>query len=263
MTDIINKENCSKESLPPNNNEFTNINQKRYDNANLEIEQNSINNSNKPNSPLTENFNTDFYSINALKKLDMVHPTNNYYNNKIELPNTYKVFIRPDTKHDFGNYLHFNDHVDFDPKKYQRPEIYFGYVHDQYLMPHILYGKTKNDKIKEDEENEKNNEKNKKDGKIKESDKNKKTDSKKVKAGTSKKSKVNTIKSLDDIMNKYNLKYIEPPPKEKKVEPPPEEVPPEEEEENKDNKDKNKAKKESANKSKKDDKTKNAKPTKK
>ena len=261
MTDIINKDNYPTE----NNNEFTNINKNQYDNANLEIEQNSLNYSNKPNSPLTENYNTDFYSLNALKKLDMVHPTNNYYNNKIELPNTYKVFIRPDTKHDFGNYLHFNDHVDFDPKKYRRPEIYFGFVHDQYLMPHILYGKTKNDKVKEDEESEKNDEKNKIDGKMKDSDKNKKNDSKKIKMKNSanKKSKANTIKSLDDIMNKYNLKYIEPPPKEKKVEPPPEEVPPEEEEENKDNKDKNKTKKESANKSKKDDKTKNAKPTKK
>ena len=137
MTDIVNKENNPKESLS-NNNEFINNNKNKYDNANLEIEQNSLNYSNKPNSPLTENYNTDFYSINALKKLDMVHPTNNYYNNKIELPNTYKVFIRPDTKHDFGNYLHFNDHVDFDPQKYKRPDIYFGYVHDQYLM-HIYY----------------------------------------------------------------------------------------------------------------------------
>ena len=78
----------------------------------------------------------------------------------------------------------------------------------------------------------------------------------------SQKSTANTVKSLDDIMNKFNLKYIEPPPKEKKVTPPPEEIPPEEEE---DNKDKNKGKKESA-KSKtniKDDKNKNTKPIKK
>ena len=94
-----------------------------------------------------------------------------------------------------------------------------------------------------------------------------KIDSKKIKnkGAINKKEKGNAIKSLDDIMNKYNLKYIEPPPKEKKVEPPPEEILPEEEEENKDNKDKNKAKKESANKSKniKDDKIKSGKPTKK
>ena len=241
-----------------------NINKIQYNNDNLKIENNSFNYE-KPLSPLSEKKFRDEYALNALRKLDMVHPINNYYNNIIEPPNTYKVFIRPDGKPDFGNYRHFNNHVDFDPQKYRRPEIYYGFVHDQYVVPQILLGNVRPDKKKENED-EKNDEKVKLDEKNKESDKKviKDTKNNKIKSGN-KKGKANAIKSLDDIMNKFNLKYIEPPPKEKKVVPPPEEVPPEEEEENKDNKDKNKGKKESANKSKnaKDDKTKNAKPTKK
>lgn len=210
-----------------------------YNNDNLKIENNSFNYEN--DIPPKD------YSLKALQKLDMEHATNNYYNNQVEPPKAYKVFVRPDTKPDFDNYKHFNDYVEFDPEKYKRPEAYFGYVHDQYLMPHILYGKTKNVVSKEDEKTE---------------DKNIKSHSKKM--TSTKKAKTNTVKSLDDIMNKFNLKYIEPPPKEKKVEPPPEEVP-EEEEEVKDSKDKNKTKKDSANKSKnnKDDKSKNTKTSKK
>ena len=216
-----------------------------YNNKNLKIEKNSFNYDN--DIPPID------YSLKALKKLDMEHATNNYYNNQVEPPKAYKVFVRRDKKPDFDNYKHFNDYVEFDSEKYQRPEIYYGFVHDQYLMPQILYGNTKNDKQKEG-------------GKLEDKNQNEekiiKSDSKKIK--NNKKEKTNTVKSLDDIMNKFNLKYIEPPPKEKKVEPPPEEVL-EEEEEVKDSKDKNKAKKDSANKSKiiKDDKSKNAKTSKK
>ena len=249
----INKDNYSKEN-PINNNGILNANKNQYDDKILEVEKNSFNIYNNSNSLLK---NEKFNSIEVLKKLDMVHPINNYYNNMVEPPNNYKVFIRPDAKHDFGNFAHFNDYVKFDPKKYKRSEIYYGYVHDQYIVPHILLGKVENDKKKENEKNDD----------LKDIDKNMKIDSKKIKnkGAINKKEKGNAIKSLDDIMNKYNLKYIEPPPKEKKVEPPPEEIPPEEEEENKDNKDKNKGKKESANKSKntKDDKIKSGKPTKK
>lgn len=244
----INNENYEKKRAQ-NDNGIINENKTKYEDNILEIEKNSFNIHNKSNSNINRK---ELYSIDVLKKLDMVHPINNYYNNMIEPPNAYKVFIRPDAKHDFGNFSHFNDYVEFDPNKYKRPEIYFGYVHDQYIMPQILLGKVENEKEKKDT--------------LKDLDKNLKKDSKKVKvkSNINKKGKTNTIKSLDDIMNKYNLKYIEPP-KEKKVEPPPEEIPPEEEEENKDNKDKNKGKKESANKSKnnKDDKSKSGKPTKK
>ena len=250
--------------ITPNANDKINADKIKYNTNNLEIEKNSFNYENKPLSPLSQKKFRDEYALNALRKLDMVHPINNYYNNIIEPPNTYKVFIRPDGKPDFGNYRHFNNHVDFDPNKYRRPEIYYGFVHDPYVVPHILLGNVRPDKKKENED-EKIEENNKIEEKDKEKDKTMKKDSKKTKPkSVNKKGKSNTIKSLDDIMNKYNLKYIEPPPKEKKVEPPPEEQP-EEEEEIKDSKDKNKGKKDSANKSKniKDDKTKNAKTTKK
>lgn len=262
MDDINSEQNPKVTSQ--NEKDNINTNKTQYNSNNLEIEKNSFNYENKPLSPLSQKKFRDEYALKALRKLDMVHPINNYYNNIIEPPNTYKVFIRPDGKPDFGNYTHFNNHVDFDPNKYRRPEIYYGYVHDQYVVPHILVGNVKTDKKKE-KENEKIDENNQIDEKNKELDKTVKKDSKKMKPkSVNKKRKENTIKSLDDIMNKFNLKYIEPPPKEKKVEPPPEEQP-EEEEEIKDSKDKNKGKKESANKSKntKDDKTKNAKPTKK
>ena len=203
-----------------------------------------------------QNLQCESNAIKALIKLDMAHATNNYYNNIIESRNTYKVFIRPDGKPDYGNYAHFNRYVQFDPEKYKRPEIYYGYVHDQYIVPQILYGKVKNDKNKENE-NEKNNIENKKED-LKSSPKNNN-----IKIKNNQKAKVSTIKSLDDIMKKYKLKYIESPPKEKKVEPPPEEeVPPEEEE---DTKDKNKGKKDNgkAKANIKDDKTKNTKTSKK
>ena len=260
----INSKNYPQE-ITKNSNGINITNKIQYNNDNLKIENSNSFNYDKPLSPLSEKKYRDEYALNALRKLDMVHPINNYYNNIIEPPNTYKVFIRPDGKPDFGNYRHFNNHVDFDPKKYRRPEIYYGFVHDLYIMPQILLGNVRPDKKRENED-EKNDNKDKNDEKNKELDKNGKKDAKKIKTkNVNKKGKENTIKSLDDIMNKFNLKYIEPPPKEKKIVPPPEEVPPEEEEENKDNKDKNKGKKESANKSKniKDDKTKNSKPTKK
>ena len=54
------------------------------------------------------------------------------------------------------------------------------------------------------------------------------------KTKTKKAKKENVVKNLDDIMNKLNLKYIEPPKVEKIVEPPPEEENVEEEETTKD-----------------------------
>ena len=246
--------NNNNNNNPTNNNEIKKTNQNHYNN--LEIEKNSFNLNNKSNEGQNyyeKALASESEAIKALIKLDMVHPTNNYYNNIVEPKNAYKVFIRPDGKPDFGNYAHFNNYVKFDPKKYQRPEIFYGFVHDQYLVPQILNSKVNNDKKKESEKND-----NKEDLKN-----NSKINNKTIKAkNNSQKSNVNNVKSLDDIMNKFNLKYIEPPPKENKVTPPPEEVPPEEEE---DNKDKNKGKKESA-KSKtniKDDKNKANKPTKK
>ena len=250
--------NLNNDNTLTNNNEKINTNQNQYNNDNLEIEKNSFNYNNKLNKNQNSNENSSYSEsapIKALIELDMVHATNNYYNNIVEAGNAYKVFVRPDGKPDYGNYSHFNNYVKFDKEKYKRPEIFYGYVHDQYIVPHILQGKVNNDKNKENENEKNDNDNSKKNMKSNSKNKN-------IKNKNNQKSKVNTIKSLDDIMNKFNLKYIEPPPKEKKITPPPEEVPPEEEE---DNKDKNKGKKESA-KSKtniKDDKTKNSKPTKK
>ena len=248
------EDNINNNNNLTNNNEL-NTNQNHYNN--LEIEKNSFNFNNKSNeSPnyYEKALSSESEAIKALIKLDMVHATNNYYNNIVEPKNAYKVFIRPDGKPDFGNYSHFNNYVKFDPKKYQRPEIFYGFVHDQYLVPQILNGKVNNEKKKENEKNA---------NKEEDLKNNSKNNNKTIKVkNNSQKSTANTVKSLDDIMNKFNLKYIEPPPKEKKVTPPPEEIPPEEEE---DNKDKNKGKKESA-KSKtniKDDKNKNTKPIKK
>ena len=169
--------------------------------------------------------------------------------------NTYKVFIRPDGKPDFGNFPFFDDYVEFDPKKYKRPEIYFGFIHDQYIVPHTL-GFKNNIKMTV-EDSEKNNEKDIEMNSFRKS-KSKKV---KVKKKFNKKAQSINIKTLDEIMNQFNLKYIEPPPKEKKVEPPPEEIPPEEEEEKKDAKD-TKDTKDSKNKGKKDTPTNKAKNTK-
>ena len=151
-----------------------------YNNKNLKIEKNSFNYDN--DVPPVD------YSLKALKKLDMEHATNNYYNNQVEPPKSYKVFVRRDKKPDFDNYKHFNDYVEFDSEKYQRPEIYYGFVHDQYLMPQILYGNTKNDKQKEGEKLEEKNQ-----------EKIIKSDSKKIK--NNKKEKTNTVKSFIKLKN--------------------------------------------------------------
>ena len=259
MSEEIKVENNNIKEELPNTNEQNDSNKINYNNDKLEIEKNSFN-YNACNAPLLkENPRIRNYPKPKAKfnpeQIPSDLPRNNYYFKKYNSKeNPYNVFIRPDGKPDFGNFPYFNDYVEFDAEKYKRPDIYFGFVHDQYVVPHILHGKNVKKKENEDE---------KKDEKTEEKDVTKST---KIKSNINVKNKGKscTVKSLDDIMNKYNLKYIEPPPKEKKVEPPPEEVPPEEEEE-KDSKDKNKGKKESANKSKnaKDDKNKNAKPGKK
>ena len=192
---------------------------------------NIINNQNGKNSInkyCTKNLTIDYDSKKAITK-----------------NNTYRVFIRSDGKPDFGNFPIFDDYVEFDPKKYKRPEIYFGFIHDQYLVPHTLG--FKNNIKKAIEDNEKNNEKEIEMNTFRKS----KSRKVKVKKKFNKKTPNANIKTLDEIMNQFNLKYIEPPPKEKKVEPPPEEVPPEEEEEKKDAKD-TKDTKDSKNKGKKD-----------
>ena len=136
-------------------------------------------------------------------------------NNDYKYVDKYKVFIRPDGKPDFGNFPYFNDKVDFDPQKYKRPEIYFGFVHDQYIIPSLSKKIIipSEDKNIPQEENKVNNEK-------------KKTVPKKKSNA-----KKNCQVSLDYIMNLHNLKYIEPPEKPKEVPPPveEEEAPPEEE----------------------------------
>ena len=136
-------------------------------------------------------------------------------NNDYKYVDKYKVFIRPDGKPDFGNFPYFNDKVDFDPKKYRRPEIYFGFVHDQYIIPSL----TKKIIIPSEDKNIPQEE-------TKINNKKKKTVS--VKKPIVKK---NIQVSLDYIMNLHNLKYIEPPVKPKEVPPPveEEEAPPEEE----------------------------------
>ena len=195
------------ENTKDNNNSNT-LNQNHYDNQNLIIEKNSFNYNNKTN--VSQNVNekssmSENNPIEILKKLDMVHPMNNYFNNIVEPNNSYKVFIRPDGKPDFGNFAYFNNYVKFDPNKYKRPEIYYGFVHDPYVVPQILHGnvnKANKDKNKENEKNEDN--KDKKELNIKNDDDKKK----KNKSNINKKSKVNTVKSLDDIINKYKLKNI-------------------------------------------------------
>ena len=152
-----------------------------------------------------------------------------------------KIYLRPDGKPDFGILPYFDDYVEFDPEKYKRPEIYFGFVHDQYLVPKILGAKVMNKK-QQNNDIEKNDEKEATDTK---------KGTKKI-LKSSKKSSFGNVKSLDEIMEKLNLKYIEPVKKEKVVQPPPEENPPEPEEV-KDNKSGNKTK------SSKDDKSKSSK----
>ena len=207
--------------------------QKDINRSSTEKQENTINHFNKiPNLPYIHNnkikskqIENNKNSVNLKELKNMIYSTR-YEGNE----DSYKVFIRQDGKPDYGNFPHFDDYVEFDPKKYRRPDIYFGYVHDQYLVAHILGLKNinKNKNINDDEKNKE------KDLRI-----NRKSTSTnpKLKAGMNSSFKNVNIKSLDDIMNKFNLKYIEPPKKEKIVEPPPEEEQPEEE--NKDN-DKNK-----------------------
>ena len=210
---------------------------------NLEIENNSFNYINPQLNNEQQQFNNNINNINRAEigiGNNIIHP------NKPGVDG-YKVFIRQDGFPDFGNFINFDDRVEFEPKNYKRPDIYFGFVHDQYLVPTILGLKNKKnekDKEKKEEEEEKQT-----------TSEGKQTEGKKIKSKKNK--KINTVKNLDDIMAKFNLKYIEPPKIEKIVEPPPEEENVEEEE---NPKDKNKkGAKDSANakgKNVKDDKTK-------
>ena len=75
----INAEKHSQE-INKNIDQSNSINKNQYNNDNLKIENNSFNYE-KPLSPLSEKKLRDEYALNALRKLDMVHPINNYYNN--------------------------------------------------------------------------------------------------------------------------------------------------------------------------------------
>ena len=183
---------------------------------NLEIENNSFNiNPQLIKEPQVQT-NVDNNNQNDIKGIgnNIIHP------NKPGVDG-YKVFIRQDGFPDFGNFVCFDDKVEFDPNKYKRPEIYFGFIHDQYLVPKILGLKNKDKKIIEEKKEDKQ-------------DKEWKQLDEKKNIKTKKSKKINTVKNLDDIMNKLNLKYIEPPKEEKIVEPPPEEENVEEEENPKD-----------------------------
>ena len=182
----------------------------------LKIENNSFNYINPQLS--NENNKISDNSKNECKGIgnNIIHPP-------IPGVDGYKVFIRQDGFPDFGNFISYDNNVEFDPNKYKRPEIYFGYIHDQYLVPQILGLKNINKK-KEEEKKDEINKENKKNKDI--------IDKSKIKEIKNK--KINKIKNLDDIMNSLNLKYIEPPKKEKIVEPPPEEENVEEEENPKD-----------------------------
>ena len=207
------------------------------DGNNFEIEKNSFNYVNDPQNH-EEHINNNNIEMNNQNEYtgigrNVIHPN---------MPGVdgYKVFIRQDGFPDFGNFVYFDDKVEFDPNKYRRPEIYFGFVHDQYIVPQILGLKNKNKKEVEEKKEEKVEEK--------------KTEEKKnVKVKKSKKE--TTVKNLDDIMKKFNLKYIEPPKVEKVVEPPPEEENVEEEENPKDKNKKGKDAKDAKGKNVKDDKT--------
>ena len=189
---------------------------------NLEIEKNSFNyiNPQLNNSQSNINDNANVPNEKGIG-INIIHP------NKPGVDG-YKVFIRQDGFPDFGNFIYYDDKVEFDPKQYKKPEIYFGYIHDQYLVPQILGLKKNNKKEKKEEAKQENKEE-------------KKIENEKLMQKKINKKKI--VKNLDDIMNKLNLKYIEPPKIEKIVEPPPEEENIEEEE---NPKDKNKKGKESA-----------------
>ena len=208
------------------------------DGNNFEIEKNSFNYVNNPQNNeqhINNNNNVEMNNQNEYTGIgrNVIHPNRPGVDG-------YKVFIRQDGFPDFGNFVYFDDKVEFDPNKYRRPEIYFGFVHDQYIVPQILGLKNKNKKEVEEKKEEKVEEK--------------KTEEKKnVKVKKSKKE--TTVKNLDDIMKKFNLKYIEPPKVEKVVEPPPEEENVEEEENPKDKNKKGKDAKDAKGKNVKDDKT--------
>ena len=207
------------------------------DGNNFEIEKNSFNYVNNPQN-VEQHINNNNVEMNNQNEYtgigrNVIHPNRPGVDG-------YKVFIRQDGFPDFGNFVYFDDKVEFDPNKYRRPEIYFGFVHDQYIVPQILGLKNKNKKEVEEKKEEKVEEK--------------KTEEKKnVKVKKSKKE--TTVKNLDDIMKKFNLKYIEPPKVEKVVEPPPEEENVEEEENPKDKNKKGKDAKDAKGKNYKDDKT--------
>ena len=206
------------------------------DGNNFEIEKNSFNYVNDPQNH-EEHINNNNVEMNNQNEYtgigrNVIHPNRPGVDG-------YKVFIRQDGFPDFGNFVYFDDKVEFDPNKYRRPEIYFGFVHDQYIVPQILGLKNKNKKEVEEKKEEIVEEK--------------KTEEKKnVKVKKSKKE--TTVKNLDDIMKKFNLKYIEPPKVEKVVEPPPEEENVEEEENPKDKNKKGKDAKDAKGKNVKDDK---------
>ena len=207
------------------------------DGNNFEIEKNSFNYVNNPQN-VEQHINNNNVEMNNQNEYtgigrNVIHPNRPGVDG-------YKVFIRQDGFPDFGNFVYFDDKVEFDPNKYRRPEIYFGFVHDQYIVPQILGLKNKNKKEVEEKKEEKVEEK--------------KTEEKKnVKVKKNKKE--TTVKNLDDIMKKFNLKYIEPPKVEKVVEPPPEEENVEEEENPKDKNKKGKDAKDAKGKNVKDDKT--------
>ena len=207
-------------------------------NNNLEIEKNSFNyiNPQLTNSKQNLNDNVDLPNEKGIG-INIIHP------NKPGVDG-YKVFIRQDGFPDFGNFIYFDDKVEFDPKKYKRPEIYFGFIHDQYVVPQILGLKNNNKKEKKEEEVKQQNKEEKK------------IDNEKLKPKKINKKKV--VKNLDDIMTKLNLKYIEPPKIEKIVEPPPEEENVEEEENPKDKNKKGKDTNSAKGKNVKDDKNKAA-----
>ena len=207
------------------------------DGNNFEIEKNSFNYVNNPQN-VEQHINNNNVEMNNQNEYTGIG-TNVIHPNRPGVDG-YKVFIRQDGFPDFGNFVYFDDKVEFDPNKYRRPEIYFGFVHDQYIVPQILGLKNKNKKEVEEKKEEKVEEK--------------KTEEKKnVKVKKSKKE--TTVKNLDDIMKKFNLKYIEPPKVEKVVEPPPEEENVEEEENPKDKNKKGKDTKDAKGKNVKDDKT--------
>ena len=113
------------------------------DGNNFEIEKNSFNYVNNPQN-VEQHINNNNVEMNNQNEYtgigrNVIHPNRPGVDG-------YKVFIRQDGFPDFGNFVYFDDKVEFDPNKYRRPEIYFGFVHDQYIVPQILGLKNKNKK---------------------------------------------------------------------------------------------------------------------